>query len=251
MCIHSNSTTHCTSTSTSTSTSKGPAERRRIAAIEKTETLKKSVQFNEDCISAVHIFDRQDNIESTTTSWLDLKDMSEIRHGIYRTLDLVNFGAPSIMYCVRGLEEYSTGYEENFGCLKSSAIHRRQTAMRAVLYEQDRQQRQNYMKTKAQRAYNTQRIRKVSESFTSSNVQYSISMGSIDSEEALLVYIEHSQQQQHTKRTSSKAACDSMCKQQQQHAPNIIPSNDKNLLQFNPNKKIWNFETKSHNLDAA
>jgi hypothetical protein len=271
MRVQSYNTACCTntstsrSTSTSTSTNNGPAKRRRIA-IETTKTMTKSVQFNEDIITAMHIIDRQDNVESTTTSWLDLKEYSEIRNGISRSLDLVNFGAPSIMYCVRGLEECCTEYKGNFGCLKSSTIHRRQCAVRAVLYEQELQR--HYMEatkaTKAQTDYNIQRIRKVSESCTCSNVQHSISMGRIDSEEALLIYIEQPQQQhqQCTKRTTSNAAqYEYMCKQQSHaHAPAnngtntpIMTSGNKtNLFQLNHNEeKIWNFKIKSRNcLDA-
>jgi hypothetical protein len=264
MSVQSYNTACCTSTSTSTNNN-GSTKRRRIT-IDKTKTMTKSVKFNEDIITAVHIIDRQDNIESTTISWLDLQDYSEIRNGIFRTLDLVNFGAPSIMYCVRGLEECCTEYKGNFGCLKSSAIHRRQCAVRAVLYEQELQ-RQYMEATKAQTDYNIKRIRKVSESFTCSNVQHSISMGRIDSEEALLIYIEQpqqqhqqQQQQQYTKRTSSKAAqYEHMCKQQthapannETNTPIMISGNKTNLFQFNHNEeRIWKFKIKSRNcLDA-
>ena len=61
------------------------------------------------------------------------------------------------MYCVRGLELCCTEYKGNLGCLKSSAIHKRQCVVQAILYGQELQCQ--YMEvTKAQTDYSIQRI---------------------------------------------------------------------------------------------
>ena len=156
------------------------------------------VRFSEHII--VHLINTQS--PSSSTTWLTPNDFSNIRNGVFTTLDMTKqfgYSTPlSSYYCSRGLEDYST---ERKGCLKHSAIQRRQTAIRAVLNEQESQraQRQRQWQRQKQRIYNNInnicdiiKIRQIYKNQTYSNAVDAICMARIDSEEALAVYSEAS-----------------------------------------------------------
>ena len=205
--LTTNSLRRCNS---STIAKNGPIKRRRVAFAK----MHKSVRFNESST----VIDRRSEDDSrqklsdtesptaastapATTTWLSAAELSRIRNDAYRTLDLVvRLGAPSL-YCSRGLEDYSA---KRKGRATLSAIQRRRNAVRAVLEVQESQQgrrcseknsdndddscRCDYCRHKNSFAAN--KIRKVYENQTRSNVGNGISVGRVDSEVALRIYAE-------------------------------------------------------------
>merc|ERR1712086_147356 len=102
-----------------------------------------------------------------------------------------------------GLEDYSV---DRLGSLKASAVHRRQNAIRAVLFEQELQVRRHRLIVSASKAASKKRptprhrysvldhvkLVKLYQDQTEQNIHQAISKGRFDSEEALAIYRERS-----------------------------------------------------------
>ena len=146
------------------------------------------------------------------TTWWKEKDLSKIRDGVFSTLDAMKRRRDSGFdwsdtdegrNCSRGLEDYSIDQK---GSLKASTIHRRQNALRAVLHEQGLQmQRHKNLHARASKQQRRPKPRhhsildhsklsRVYQSQTGPNIHDAISMGRVDSVEALAVYSERTSQ---------------------------------------------------------
>ena len=99
-------------------------------------------------------------------------------------------------YCSRGLEEYST--QGNLVLLEEVVL-RRQTAIRAVLQEQEaqRRQRRDGYQTWFAAGGCDDKIREAYQKETSLNIFNAIRVGDLDSREALAVYAEQQQPHEH------------------------------------------------------
>jgi len=187
------------------------------------------------------------------TTWLKEKDLTKIRDGVFSTLAAMKkkrdcgvrwTEANERKHCSRGLEDYSI---DNQGSLKASTVHRRQNAIRAVLHEQEMQlQRHRQLQARASKKIQQKekakplhhsvldhvKLSRVYLEQTEPNIHEAISMGRIDSEQALAIYSEPPQQQQQ--------------QQQQQRRRPSLPST-KMPVTTNPKAKklesTWGFAT--------
>ena len=186
---------------------RGPLKKRKIVIQQRP-----TVRFNEDI--QVH----QQRVFKTpllpSTTWIKEKDLIRIRDGIFSTLEAMKKQRDSGMYwndalkgnhCARGLEDYSI---DRKGSLKSSTIHRRQNAIRAVLHEQDMQRKhQERIETsipKHRRKFLTRHqstlyhanLSRIYQEQTQLNIQKAIDIGRVDSEQAFVIYSERRSQEQ-------------------------------------------------------
>jgi hypothetical protein len=208
------------------------------------------VRFNEEIVAhKLRIF-KTPLLPSST--WWKEQDLSKIRDGVFSTLDAMKrrrdsgfdwSDADEDRNCSRGLEEYCI---DRKGSLKASTIHRRQNAIRAVLHEQGLQV-QRHKKLQARTSKQQRRptprhhsildhvkLSRVYQSQTGLNIHDSISMGRVDSVEALAVYSERPSQPQ---------------QQQQQRRRHSLPVIKKEALATKPIAKnpetTWGFATTS------
>jgi len=179
----------------------GPMKKRRVVLQQRP-----SVRFNEE-LQIYRPLPRKTPLLPFAT-WLKPQDLSKIRDGVFSTLDAMKRRRESGFdwsnnggkYCSRGLEDYSIDQK---GSLKASTIHRRQNSIRAVLHEQELQMRRHkeLRWTKASKRNNKStprhhsildhvKLSRVYRNQTESNIHDTISMGRIDSEQALAIYSE-------------------------------------------------------------
>jgi len=170
------------------------------------------VRFNEEIVAHKSRIFKTPLLPST--SWWKEKDLTKIRDGVFSTLDAMKRRRDSgfdwsdtdeTRNCSRGLEDYSI---DRKGSPKASPIHRRQNALRAVLHEQGLQvQRHKKLQARASKQQRRPKPRhhsnldhvklsRVYQSQTGPNIHDAISMGRVDSVEALAVYSERPSQPQ-------------------------------------------------------
>jgi hypothetical protein len=203
----------------------------------------RGVRFNDEPI--IHST-RTNHQESSSSTWLTQDDFGCIQNGIFMTLDGMNMMAEkdnvsyyNPFFCSRGLEDYST---QDKGFLKHSVTTRRKQAVHAVLQEQESQRMEGLTCY-----YDDVSIREAYENAnTLINTNNAISMGKIDSEEALNVYAEQRRSVVSKSPTPSPSSSGMQPQQLQLKPPPFFSSSPKSVMNLFQNNNVhvkkWNFQ---------